>query len=77
MNRSQAWWALRSGHNDEGGVPHEHASALLDLARDYGSVTLPHVWDGPDSWHTDIQLTVSYLDEGKCYTVDFSTRERD
>lgn len=77
MNRKDAWRALRSGHNDEGGVSSEHASSLLDLALCYGEVSCPHVWDGPDSWNNDVQLTVSYLDESKSYTVDFSPRARD
>lgn len=76
MDRERARQALVSGHHEEGGVLEEQADQILDLAKVYGSVHFPHLWDGPDAWGEDVKLSVSYLPEAQGYTVLFSLRKR-
>lgn len=76
VNRERAREALVAGHHEEGGVLGEQADQILDLARIYGSVHFPALWDGPDSWAEDVQLDVVYLPEEHGYMVKFSLRKR-
>lgn len=64
----------------DGKVTPDHAVELLSLARKYGNVKITHIWDGPDSWRSEIDLSVSYADPGKYsfaqygYWVEFRER---
>lgn len=76
MNRERAREALIAGHHEEGGVLGEQADQILDLTRAYGSLYFPALWDGPDTWSEDVELSVSYLPESRAYAVKFSLRKR-
>lgn len=54
---------------------------LLSLVQEYGNVSITHIWDGPDSWGSEIDLHVSYADPEEYlfsqagYTVKFTERQ--